>query len=164
MPSDGPADNARPCVRRRRFRASIAHRGFAERPRGDSPRPSAESDRDKSNRCVVFQGAASDAASIDEALRDANGRRWPVGPAPTLPSTEAMTGATTAKTDDQRRESFDSSERGRPIDAAGQGSQAGGLDASTRLTGRRRPLGRRQASRVEWPVAAPTSTCFARTR
>jgi hypothetical protein len=126
----------------------------------DSPRPSAESDRDKSNRCVVCQGSASDGASIDRALRDANGRRWPVGPAPTLLSTESMTVATTATTDDQRRESADSSERRPTIGAAGQDTQAGGLDASTRLTGRRRPLGGRQASRVEWPVTAPTSTCF----
>jgi hypothetical protein len=55
-------------------------------PVGDSLRPSAESDRDTLNRCVVFQGTARDGASIDGALRDANGRRWPVGPAPTPPS------------------------------------------------------------------------------
>jgi hypothetical protein len=159
VPSGGPADNATPSVRRRRFRASRAHHGSAERPRGDSPRPSAESDRDKLNRCVVFQDCASDGASIDGTLRDANGRQWPVGLVPALPSTEAMTVATTAKTVDQRRERAGSSERGRPIGAAEQDTQVEGLDASTRLTGRRRPLGRRQASRVEWPITAPTSTC-----
>ena len=93
-------------------------------------------------------------ASIDGTLRDANGRRSPVGPAPTLASTEATTVATTATTDDQRRESADSSERGRPIGAAGQESQARGLDASTKPTGRRRPLGILHAPRVERLVAA----------
>ena len=160
MPSDGPADNARPCVRRPRFRASTTHRGSAARPRSDSPRPSAESARDRLNRYGVFQGAASDGATIDGTSRDANGRRWPAGPAPTPPSTEAMTVVTRAKTDDQRRKGADSSERGRLIGAVTQDSQAGDLDASTTLTGRRRPLGRRRASHVESPAAAPASTYF----
>jgi hypothetical protein len=136
-PSDGPADNATPSVRRRRCRASTAHHGSAEHPRGDSPRPSAESDRDTLNRCGVSLGVAPDGASIDRAPRDANDRRWPVGRAATLPSTEAMTVATPATADDQRGESADSSERGRPIGAAEPDTQAEGLDASTRRTGRR---------------------------
>ena len=57
------------------------------------------------------------------------------------------------------RESADSSERERLNGAAAQGTRAEGLDASTRLTRRRRPLRKRQTSRVEWPVTAPTSTC-----
>ena len=86
VPSDGPADIARPYVRRRGFRALITHRGSSERPRGDSPRPSVESDRDTLNRCVVVQDAVSDGAGIDGILRDANDRRWPAGPAPALPA------------------------------------------------------------------------------
>ena len=38
------------------------------------------------NRYMVFQDAASDGASIDTILRDANDRRWLPGPAPALPS------------------------------------------------------------------------------
>jgi hypothetical protein len=97
-------------------------------------------------------------ATEPSAMPTVDGGR--VGPAPTLPSTESMTVATTATTDDQRRDSADSSERGRPISAAGQDTQAGRLHASARLTGRRRPLGRHQASHVQWPLTAPTSTCF----
>jgi hypothetical protein len=127
-------------------------------PEGDSPRPSAESDLDKVNRCATFQDAPSDGASIDRNLRDANGRPWPAGPAPMLLATEANTVATTARADDQMRESADSNERGRPIDGAGQDSRAGGLSASTMLTGAQQPSGRRHASPVGWPAAAPTST------
>ena len=54
----------------------------------------------------------------------------------------------------------DSNERVRPTGGAGQDSRAGGLYASTRLTGPQRPSGRRHASPVEWPVAAPTSNDF----
>src|SRR5206468_6937205 len=43
---------------------------------------------------------------------------------------------------------------------AGQDFRAGGLYASTRLTGPQRPSGRRHASPVEWPAAAPTSNDF----
>jgi hypothetical protein len=75
-----------------------------------------------------------------------------------LLATEANTVATTARADDQMRESADSNERGRPIDGAGQDSRAGGLSASTMLTGAQQPSGRRHASPVGWPAAAPTST------
>src|SRR2546427_3542098 len=57
-------------------------------------------------------------------------------------------------------ESADSNERVRPTGGAGQDSRAGGLYASTRLTGPQRPSGRRHASPVEWPAAAPTSNDF----
>jgi hypothetical protein len=129
-----------------------------ERPRGDSPRPRAESELDTVNRCVVFPGAASEGASIDRNLRDANDRSWPAEPAPTLLATEATTVVTTARADDQMPESADSNARGRPVDGAGQDARAGGLSASSTLTGAPRPFGRRHASRVGWPAAAPTST------
>ena len=48
------------------------------------------------------------------------GQRWPTGPAPTLPSTEAVTVATTARADAQMCERIDSNERGHPIGAAGK--------------------------------------------
>src|SRR5438128_11047446 len=87
--SGGSADDARPCVSKWRFRASAIRRGSAERPTDNSPnspRPYAESDLDTMNRYMVFQDAASDGASIDTILRDANDRRWLAGPAPALPS------------------------------------------------------------------------------
>src|SRR5216684_3651667 len=90
VPSVGRADTATPCVLRRRCRASVARRRFAERPRDGSPWPSAESGLEPVNRCVVFPAAASDSASIHETLRDANWRLWPAGPAPALSSTEAQ--------------------------------------------------------------------------
>src|SRR6476660_945161 len=99
VPSNDPADIARPCVRRRRFRALTTHRGSVEHPRGDSPRPNAESDRDTLNRCVVFQGAASDGASTDGGPRDPNDRQWPAGPAPAPPATGATTIAVAATAD-----------------------------------------------------------------
>jgi hypothetical protein len=71
VPWDGPEDIARPCVRRRLFRALITHRGSWERPRGDSPRPNAELDRDTLNRCLAFPDAANAGASIDGIPRDA---------------------------------------------------------------------------------------------
>ena len=160
VPSVGVADNATPCVLRRRFRASVTRRGSAERPRDGSPRPSAESGLDIVNRCMVFQDVASDGASVDGTLRDANGRPWPAGLATALPSTEATTVAKTARADGQMGESADPNERVRPTDDAAQDSRAGGLYASTRLTGAQRPSGRRHASLVEWPAAAPTSNDF----
>src|SRR2546427_3060305 len=97
--SGGSADTARPCVPKWRFRASVIRRGSAERPRDNSRRPSAESDLDMVNRYMVFQDSASDGASIDVILRDANDRRWLAEPAPALPSTGAITIAKTAKAD-----------------------------------------------------------------
>ena len=132
--SGGRADTARPCVPKWRCRASVIRRGFAEHPRDNSPRPSAESDRDIVNRYIVFQDAASDGASIDVVLRDANDQRWLAGPAPALPSTGATTIATTAKADGQMGESTDSNERVRSTGGAEQESRAGGLDASPRRT------------------------------
>lgn len=123
----------------------------------ESPQPSDESDRDTLNRCVVFQHAASGRARTDRTPRDANGRRWPAGPAPTLRSTEASTVATRARADDQMRERVDVIERGCPIGAAGLDSRAGGLFASLRPIGRPRPFGRRAASLVPWPASALTS-------
>ena len=142
------------------FPASLTRRGSAERPRDGSPRPTAESGLDIVNRCMVFQDVASDGASIDGTLRDANGRPWPAGPATALPSTEATTVAKTARADGQMGQRADSNERVRPTGGAGQDSRAGGLYASTRLTGPQRPSGRRHASPVEWPAAAPTSNDF----
>jgi len=158
------ADSARPCVPKRRFRASATRRGSAERPRGNSPRPSAESDLDMVNRYVVFQDAASDGASIGGILRDANDRRWPAGPAPALHATEATTIAKAAKADGQMGKSADSNERGRSTGGAGQDSRAGGPCASTRLLGPQRPSGRRLASPVECRAATPTSIILARPR
>jgi hypothetical protein len=156
--SVGRADNARPCVPRRRFRASVTRRESAERPRDDSLRPSAESDLDMVNRCAVCQDAASDGASIDGTLRDANGRRWPAGPARTLVSTDATTVAKSARADGQLGEGADPNERVRLIDCAAQESRAGGLFGSTMLTGAQRPAGRRHSPPVGWPATAPTST------
>jgi len=161
VPSDDPADIARPCVRRRRFRALATHRGSAERPRGDSPRPNAESDRDTLNRCVAFQDAARNRASIAGVPRDANDRRWPAGPAPVLPATGATTIAIAAKADGQMGKSADSTERGRSPGGAGQDSRAGGPHVSTTLIGRPRSSGRRLASPVEWRSATPTSMVLA---
>jgi len=162
--SGGRADNASPCVPRWRFRASVIRRGSAERPRDNSPPPSAESDLDMVNRYMVFQDAASDGASIDVILRDANDRQWLAGPAPALPSTWATTIAKTAKADGQMGESADSNERGRRVGGPGQESRAGGLCASPGLIGPQHPSGRRLASPVECPVATPTSMIIARTR
>src|SRR5262245_10819855 len=91
----GRADSVRPFVPRWRFRASAIRRESAERRTDNSPQPYAESDLDTMNRCVVFQGAPRDAASIDVLLPDANDRRWLAGPAPALPSTGATTIART---------------------------------------------------------------------
>ena len=128
--SGGRADTARRCVPRWRFRASAIRRGSAEHPRDNSQRPYAESDLDRVHRCVAFQDVASDGASIDVRLRDANDRRWLAGSAPALPATGATTTAKTAKTDGQLGESASSNERGRRVGGAGQESRAGGLDAS----------------------------------
>jgi hypothetical protein len=46
----------------------------------------------------------------------------------------------------------------RPVGGAGQDSRAAGLYAWTRLSGAQRPPGRRHASPLGWPAAAPTST------
>jgi hypothetical protein len=116
------------------------------------------------NRCVVFQDAASDGASIDGILRDSNDRRRPAGPAPALPATGATTIAKAAKADGQMGESADSNERGRSTGGAGQDSRAGGPYASTRRIGPQRPSGRRLASPVECRAATPTSMIFARPR
>jgi hypothetical protein len=153
-----PPGTATPCVLRRRFRACAVRRESAERPRDDSLRPSAESDLDMVNRCVVCQDAASDGASIDGTLRDANSRRWPAGPALTRVSTEATTVAKSARAGGQVGESADPNERVRLIDDAAQESRAGGLFGSTMLTGAQRPAGRRHAPPVGWPATAPTST------
>src|SRR2546425_10963293 len=107
---------------------------------------------------MVFPAAASDGASIHETLREANGRLWPAGAAPARSTTEATIVASTARADGQMRESVDPNERGRPVGGAGQESRAAGLYAWTRLSGAQRPSGRRHASPVEWPAAAPTST------
>jgi len=90
------------------------------------------------NRYMVFQDAASDGASIDVILRDANDRQWLAGPAPALPSTWATTIAKTAKADGQMGESADSNERGRRVGGAGQESRAGGLYVSPGLIGPQR--------------------------
>jgi hypothetical protein len=156
--SVGRAANARPCVPRRRFRASVTRHESAERPRADSQRPTAESGLDVVNRCVVCQDAARDGASIDGTLRDANGRPWPAGPALTLVSTEATTAAKSARADGQVGESANPNARVRLIDGAAPESRAGGLFGSTRLTGAQRPAGRRHAPPVGWPATAPTST------
>jgi hypothetical protein len=69
--------------------------------------------------------------------------------------------ATPARADGQIGESGHSNERGRATGGGGQGSRAAGRDASTARTGSQRLSGRRDASRVEWPATAPTSTnCF----
>jgi hypothetical protein len=113
---------------------------------------------DMVNRCVVCQDAASDGTSIDGTLRDANGRRWPAGPARTLVSTDATTVAKSARADGQLGEGADPNERVRLIDGAAPESGAGGLFGSTMLTGAQRPAGRRHAPPVGWPATAPTST------
>jgi len=158
------ADNARPCVPKRRFRASATRRGCAERPRDSSPRPNAKSDLDTMNRCVVFQDAASDGASIDGILRDANDPRRAAGPAPALPATGATTIAKAAKANGQMGESADSNERGRSTGDAGQDSRAGGPCASTRRIRPQCPSERRLASAVECRAATPTSMIFAQPR
>jgi len=128
--SGGRADTARPCVPKWRFRASTIRRESAERPRDNSQRPYTESDRDRVSRCVVFQDVASEGASIDGGLRDANDRRWLAGSAAALPATGATTIAKIARTDGQLGESACWNERGRQVGGAGQESRAGGLDAS----------------------------------
>ena len=54
-------------------------------------------------------------------------------------------------------QSADSNERVRSTGGEGLDSRAGGLDASTRLIGPRRPSGSRLASAVECRAATPTS-------
>src|SRR6266851_709141 len=139
--SGGRADSARRCVPTRRYRASVIRRGSAERPRDNSQRPYAESDRDRLNRCVVFRDVASGGASIDVRLRDANGRQWLAGSAPALPATGTRTTAKTAKTAGQLGESVYSNERGRRVGGAGQESRAGGFDASPEPIGPQHPSG-----------------------
>src|SRR2546422_2538744 len=163
VPLVGRADNATPCVQRRRFRASVTRRGSAEPQR----RFSVAKRRIRERSCESMHGLPGRreyGASIHETLRDANGRPWPAGLATALPSTEATTVATTPRADDQMGESVDPKERGRRVGGAGQDSRAGGLDVWTTLTGAQRPPRRRHSSRVEWPAAAPTSMNFARTR
>src|SRR5258705_11711466 len=94
------------------------------------------------NRCVVCQDVASGGA-IDGTPRDANGRPWPVGPAPARLSTEATPVATLARADGQMGESGDQNERELAAGGGGQGSRAAGLAASTCRTGSQRPSGRR---------------------
>jgi hypothetical protein len=126
----------RPCRYREIVRSEMAIPSFNNSPwiRGapqdNSQRPYAESDLDRVSRCVVFQDVASDAASIDVRVRDANDRRWLAGSAPALPAIGATTTAKTTKTDGQLDESASSNERGRRVGGAGQESRAGGLDAS----------------------------------
>ncbi len=113
------------------------------------------------NRCVAFPAAAaSDRSSIHGTLRDANGRLWPAGPAPALPSTEATTVASTARADGHTGGSVDPNERGRPAGGAAQDSRRGGLDAWTGPTGAPRPSGRRHASPLAWSAAGRSSTIF----
>jgi hypothetical protein len=147
----------RQCAPKWRFRASIIRRGSAERPRDNSPQRCAESDLDRVNRCVVVEGAASDGASIDVILRDANDRRSLAGPATALPSTGARTIATTARAVGRLGESADSNERGRPTGGAGQDSRAGGLFASFGLIRPQHRSYRRLASPVECRAATETS-------
>jgi len=45
-------------------------------PRDNSRWPSAESDRDRLNRCEAFQDVVSDGANSDGCPRDAIDRRW----------------------------------------------------------------------------------------
>ena len=137
--SAGRADNARRCVPTRRCRASVIRRGSAERPRDNSQRLYAESDRDRVIRCVVFRDVAGSGASIDVRLRDANDREWLAGSASVLPATGATTTAKTAKTDGQLGESVSSNERGRRVGGAAQESRARGLDASPEPIGPQHP-------------------------
>ena len=137
--SAGRADSAKRCVPTRRCRASVIRRGSAERPRDNSQRLYAESDRDRVIRCVVFRDVAGSGASIDVRLRDANDRRWLAGSAPALPATGATTTAKTAKTDGQPGGSAYWNERGRRVGDAGQESRAGGLDASPQPIGGQHP-------------------------
>src|SRR5918993_5263955 len=123
--SGGRADTAREGVPIWRFRASTIRHGSAERPRDNSQSPYAESDLDRVNRCVVFQDVASDGASIDVGLRDANVRRWLAGSPLALPATGATIIAKTARTAGQLDESASSNERGRRVGDAGQESRAG---------------------------------------
>src|SRR5712671_2158143 len=90
----------------------IIRRGSAERPRDNSQRPYAESNRDGLNRCVVFRNVASGGASFDVRLRDATDRQWLVGSATARPTTGARTSAKIAKTAGQLGESASSNERG----------------------------------------------------
>jgi hypothetical protein len=137
VPSFGRACTATPCVLRRRIRASVTRRGSAARPRDGFPWPSAKSGLEVVNRCMVVPaGPASDGASIHGTLRDANGRPWPAGPAPALPSTEATTVASTARADGQTGGSVDPNERVRAAGGVEQDSLAGRLYEWTRPTER----------------------------
>lgn len=155
--SDGRADNARPCVPKRRCRASAIRRGSAEHPTDNCPWACGESDRDMLTRYVAVLGAASGGASNDGVLRDANDRRLLAGPAPALPSTEATTIARTAKADGQLGERADSNARGRRVGGAAQASPVGGLFASLWRIGPRRPSRPRPASPVGCRSATTTS-------
>jgi hypothetical protein len=160
-PSLGLADNAKPCVLRRRFPASATRRGFAAHPRDGFRRRSAESGLEFLNQCVVCPDVASGGATIDGTLRDANDRPLPAGPAPARLSTEATTVVTPARANGQMGESADSNAPGRRSGGAGQASRAAGLDASTGRIGSQRPSGRRDASSVGWGATASTSNkCF----
>ena len=107
--------------------------------------PIVESGFDIVNRCVVFRDVASDGASIDRIQRDANARRWLVGPAPARLATEATRVARLAKARGQLGEIVDSDERVRSTGGAGQGTRAEGLDASTRRIESLQPRERRDA-------------------
>jgi hypothetical protein len=136
-------------------------RESAERPKDDSLRPSAQSDRDTANRCVVVQDVASGGASIAGTDRDSTGRPWPTEPAPSRLATAATSVARSATADGQMGESAGSNAPGRPTGRGGQASRAAGLDASTTRIGSRRPFGRHDASRVAWPATMATSMVFA---
>jgi RNA polymerase sigma factor (TIGR02999 family) len=96
-----------------RCRVSAIRHGSVERPRDNSPRPFAESNRDKMNRCVVVRDVASEGASIDGRLADATDRQWLAGSAPARPAMQATATARTATTHGQPGGSACWNERGR---------------------------------------------------
>jgi hypothetical protein len=135
-----------------------------EHPTDDSPRPSAQSTRDTPVQCVVVQDVANGATSADGATRDANGRRWPAGPARARLSTVATPAVASARAGGQIAESADSHAPGRSPDGAGPEFRTASPGAMTpRLESQQRSA-RRQTSRVAWPATKPTSNDFGWTR
>jgi hypothetical protein len=97
-----------------------------------SRQPSGGSSLDIRNRCAVFQGVATDGASIDRSRRDANGRRWLARPASARLATVTTSGARSATAGGQMGEIVGSTVRVRPTGGAGPDIRVAGLGGSPR--------------------------------
>lgn len=118
------AGNATPYVPRRQYPASVARCESAARPRDDFRRPSAQSDRETANRCVVVLDVVNAATSADQIHGNASVGRWLAEQPAVRFATAATPCARTATADGQLCETADSSAPGWPTGVAGQALRA----------------------------------------